>query len=430
MKAKFILLLSIIGILFPNEFISAGGNDFRTMFGARTLALDGLYFAGSDGLSCSMANPAGLAFMGGREIQAGVIDKLGMQQFDSPKLGLYRSQREDDLSFGGGAYWNFNSSLTAAVSYGRVLDYSTSWPFAMLGSDNATILTFDMYNKFHVDAIAPTIALNLGRLAIGLTVDIYRVEQSAAYPQGNGQEAAGYGLYAYQFNIEQKAWAYGFSLGAIEDLSDNLRAGVTIKSGYKANLSGNATGKMFADVDSSALQSDISSTFQMPWNIGAGIIYQASPGLKINVDMGYSLWKGIQSSIDTKYSNATWQSGLSHVDSLTGIQGTSLPLSYKNTFEIGAGIEYAAEDGIILRAGYRFSQMPNTDATYSFLMPGVNEHSLSVGVGLKGDGYVIDAGLVYSYGPSKSVTKTLYPQFSGSYSSDSYIPSITIRYSF
>jgi len=430
MKYRIFILLLSIGILAVPRFVFAGGNDYNPLFGARTLALNGLYFAGSDGLTCSLANPAGFAYLNGMDIQAMVIDRLGLQEFNSPVMGLYRSYREDDLSFGGGGYWNINPNLTAAFSYSRVLDYSVSWPFAFLAADNATILAFDMDNSFHVDAIAPSVAVKLGTFSIGLTIDIYNVQQAASFPQLNIAASSGKGLEAYQFSLNQKAWAYGFNLGVIANLSTDLRIGAAIKSGYKANLSGDAVSDMFMEVDSASAKTNLSSTFQMPWSIGVGIIYQLAPDLKLNIDAAYTLWGGIQNSMNLKYSDQTWQNGLNHVDSISGIQGNLLNLSYKNTLDFGMGLEYLIDEGTYLRFGYRFSQMPNSNATYSFLMSGVNQHSLSIGIGYNADEYTIDAGLIYSFGVSRDVTNNYHPNLSGTYSSDSYVPTITIKYAF
>lgn len=430
MKSKILfLILSTVMLIAPN-FIYAGGNDYKPLFGARTLALNGLYFAGSDGLTCSLSNPAGFAYLTGMELQATVIDRLGLQEFNSPVMGLYRSYREDDLGFGGGGYWNISPNFTAAISYSRVIDYSVSWPFAFLAADNATILAFDMDNSFHVDAIAPSAAIRLGNFSIGLTIDIYNVQHAAHFPQLNSAAASGKGLEAYQFSLNQKAWAYGFNLGVIADLSDNLRIGAVIKSSYKANLSGDARSDMFLDVDSASFTTNLSSTFQMPWTIGAGIIYNLAPDLKLNVDAAYTLWNGIQSSMDLKYGDQTWQKGLANVDSISGIQGNKINLAYNNTFDFGIGLEYLVDEGTYLRFGYRYSEMPNSNSTYTFLMPGVNQHSLSAGIGYKADEYTIDAGIVYSFGVSRDVKNSNFTNLSGTYSSDSYIPTITIRYAF
>ncbi|MHB8579239.1 MAG: OmpP1/FadL family transporter [Ignavibacteriaceae bacterium] len=430
MKIIIRILIFIVLTMIPAKIIFAGGNDYLPLFGSRSLALNGLYFAGSDGLNCTLSNPAGLGYLNGKEFELTVIDRLGQQQFNSPDLGLYNSLRDDNLSVGGGFYWNFSSFLTAAVSYSRIIDYSVNWPFAMLGSDKATILTFDMYNKIHIDAIAPSIAFKFENLSIGATFNIYRIEQLAAFPQANNLASSGKGEYAYQFNLDQSAWTFGFNIGAIMDVTQSLRVGAVIKSGYKASLSGSALSQMFKDIDSTSTQTNISSSFQMPWIIGLGAICQPAKDLKLNFDVSYNLWSKIQNSIPLHYQDISWQNGLSHIDSLSGIRGNEFSLTYKNTFDIGVGLEFYDQNGMFLRLGYRFSQIPNSNSTFSFLFPGVDEHTLSAGIGFKGDDLSLDAGLSYSFGVSTQVNNSIYPQFSGAYNSNSYIPSITIHYAF
>ena len=428
MKLKWVLIFYVF-ISYSQLNVIAGGIDYSPFFGAKTLSLNGLYFAGNDGLSCSLTNPAGFSLLKGMSLQATILDRLGLQEFNSPDLGLYRSFRHDALSFGGGGYWNVSPLFTAAISYGRIIDYSVNWPFAKLASDNSTILAFDMNNNFHVDAISPSAAFRFGNFSFGATLDIYKVELNSAFPQANLKVSSSSDLEAYQFNVNQKVWTYGFNFGAIADLSQEFRIGIALKSSYKANLSGTANSKMFQDTDSASYQTNVSSTFQMPWSIGAGILYQLEPGLKINIDAQYNLWGSIQNNINLKYGDQIWQNELSHVDSISGIQGNKIELAYNNTFDFGVGIEYMADEDTYLRAGYRFSQMPNSNSTYSFLMPGVNNHSLSLGIGIISGEYTLDAGLVYSFGISKDVSRNVYSKFSGKYNADSYIPSITLRYS-
>lgn len=409
-------------------YVFAGGTDFRPLVGARTISLNGLYFAGIDGLSGTIINPASLGYLTDKAIEGRAVDRLGLSEFNSSKMGLYRSFRDDDFNFEGGLYWNLAPGFTVAASYGRVYDYYVNWPFAFLGADNSTILAFDMFNHFKIDAISPAASLKFGTITFGLAINFYDVSQEAAFPVRNNQSANGNGLFAYQFNYNQKAWTFGFNFGIDFDASDQLRIGAVVKSGFKASLKGDAQSNMFQAIDSTSNETNLSSDFEMPWIIGVGAVYNLAPDLYMNVDVSYHLYNSIQKSMNFKLEDQVWQNGLSHVDSISGFNPTSLPLNYKNQLDFGVGLELSMGDGTDLRVGYRYSQTPNSSETYSFLFPNVSQHSLSVGIGFKDGPYTLDAGLAYSFGISTKVQSNSFSRFSGTYNTNGYAPTITLRY--
>ena len=425
-------ILTFLYVFLLNFCLIAGDAGFSSTTKAKTLSLNGMYFAGADGLQPILGNPSGLALLNSRGIEINIIDHIGQQKFENLQNDLFQSFQEDNFSFGGGIFWTFSSSFTAAISLQRAIDYKINWPYANLFSTDSTssLILFDFFNEISVDAASASFALNFDKLSVGASVNFYYVEHNVSFPRSSERwNSQNLGAAGYQFNYSQDGYSFGFNLGASLQLNDQLRAGVMAKSGYKTDLEGTASSAMFADLDSAASIVNLTSTFELPWVFGGGLIYEWTDGLTVNLDVQYNLWGSIQKTFEFTFHNSVWQQNLSSVDSLTGINAASFNLSFDNSLDAGLGVEYKTSD-LVLRTGYRFSQSPNTDATYNMLFPSVNQHWFSFGAGYQDENILIDAALAYAIGISTKVSSAGVRNLSGSYGSSVILPVITFRYLF
>lgn len=415
------VLIAMPGMLF------AGGTGFYPLFSGRTIGLNGLYFAGYDGVNS--LNPAALSSLKGMGLTISGADLLDEKEFNGTKEGLFKSYRNDNISLAAGFYWNLQPGFTAAITYQPTINYEVDWPYTIfrMQDSNAVILAFDMTNRIKASAISPTVSYSLGSLSLGLSANVYYVQQFNAFPLQNDR---GHGTAAYQLEYDQNAWAFGFTIGAMTDLTDNLRIGAMLKSGFKAKLKGTAKSDMFAALDSTVSQTDVSSEYQAPWVVGLGAVYKLSDNMAFNLDISYSMWAGVQKVQNFTLNNSVWQNGLNYTDSLVGINPSAIKLSYRNTVSAGLGFEYSDGEEMSYRFGYRYSQTPNKEETYNMLYPGVDQHWFSFGIGYKGDGYVVDATVAYSLGVSKTVSTGSVPALSGKYKSSGIIPAVSLHFMF
>jgi long-subunit fatty acid transport protein len=425
-------IVVLLGLVVVAQMALAGGTEFFPGFGGRTLARNGLYIAGIDGLTATVTNPAAIIYLKGRGLELSIIDRAEQQEFDSPTRGLFRSFRKNDFSLGGGAYWLLSPRFATAATYYRAADYQVEWPFAMVRTkeNNVELLAFDMFNRIQSDAIVPTIAFHLYDIAFGLAVNVYHIRQHTAFPLANEEWYQDRGLSAYQFEYKQDAWAYGFSLGIMAPLSNKLRAAGMIRSGYKVTLKGDAKSRMLADLDSTATNANLSADFEMPWSFGAGLVYQLSEHVEMNVDATYSLWENVQKNFAFEFDNPHWQNRLAKVDTVTGIQASRFPLAFDNSINFGVGFEYAPAGELTYRAGYHFSQSPNSAATYSLFFPGVDQHRFSIGLGYKAESYAIDSSVSYSLGVSKKLSRADNAHSPGKYDSNNVVIGVNLQYQF
>jgi long-subunit fatty acid transport protein len=423
MKFKIILIAAVLSIR-----VFAGGPDFNSLFGAKAASLNGLYYAGSGGLNSILTNPAALILSNGRTIELSVVDRMLQNEFDSESRDMYRSYREDNVSYGGGLLWKLNNNFVIAAAYHPVIDYNVNWPFATQRANDSSsaVFSFTMRNEVHVNSISPAVAFRIDDLVIGLTANIYRVTQQVSFPQANEKWNQAIGLASYQFEYDIDAWAFGGTLGLLYKVNDEIRVGISARSGFTAKLEGDAKSQLFADTDSAASLANVSTELEIPWKFGAGVVYKLNDNIQLNFDASYSLWGSTAEELNYTFDNPVWQNGTSSRDSITGFTAGSFPLNYDNTFEIGVGAEFGTLPGTVLRAGYRYTKSPNSVSTYNFLYPGVDTHALSAGIALQMDNLLLEGTVIYYIGTEREVHKENYTVHNGSYNMNGVVPAVTL----
>ncbi len=430
MRTKHTVVFVLILFFFIGD-VYAGGADLNVVPGAKTLSLDGLYFAGGDGLNSILGNPAGLIKTSNKFLELSIADLIGQQKFESNTRGLHKSYEDDHFALSAGLAWSFTPDFILGISYQRAINYNVDWPFLAYQFTDSTssISSLDLYNRFKVNAASLSGAVRFDRLTIGITVSTYQVKQETAFPLENRlwYDSLSVGLAAYQLNYNEDAWTYGFDIGLQYEVTPDLEVGVMARSGYSADLSGTAQSRYFADLDSAASEVDLSSKFELPWVFGGGLVYRLSENLTMNVDVQYSLWSNTQKSMEFDFNNFVWQNNIPANDSLSGIRAARFTLDFQNTIDAGVGLNLKLSD-INLRFGYRLSQTPNSESTYSYLFPSVDQHRVSVGLGYIDENLSADLSVAYAFGTEKEI-KGLEKGFNGKFNSNLVIPVLTIRYS-
>lgn len=428
---KFKIFITII--ITAVSAVFAGTPSFAPVASAKVTSLNGLYIAGVDGISGLSVNPASLAYLKGRALELSVFGRLGQQDYVDKSGALHRSFRDDDIGVTAGAFWNLTDNFTIGVDYNNSVQSKVDWPFAIFvqGDSSSGIFAFDHYNNYTITSINPSAALNFGSFSIGLSVNVLNVKHTMGFYQGNSNwESMEAGIAAYQVKVDEDAWAFGGTLGFQGYLTPQLKIGAFVKSTISASLEGDAESRLFADLDSTDSKTSVSSEFELPWTFGLGALYDISDNLKLNVDATYSLWGSTQEIQKYKYGNSFWSGRFSEVDSLSGYTGANFSLKYQNAFSVGFGLEYDPHADVVVRFGYKFSQTRNTDETYSYLYPGVDQHWLSLGIGFWFEAFYVDMAIAYGTSTERTVSQNENKFFAGKYSGDIYIPSINIKYQF
>jgi long-subunit fatty acid transport protein len=430
MKEKTLMKIFTAIIIFAfSSVVLAGGTETGNLSGAKTLSLNGLYFAGNDGINKSLNNPAGIIYMENTGVEFFILDRLAQSRFESGNRGLFKSFRNDEILFSGGIFLALGENLKMAAAYQPASSFNIEWPYASIfQTDSASaLLVFDYYNKLTSDAITLTAAYRAGSFSIGLSPVLYRVRHQLSFPLSNPLWIDGAGNAAYQVAYDQEGWAFGFVLGAVMDFSTDLRIGLSVKSGYSADLSGTAKSNYFPTLTTAPSDIDIDSKVEFPWVAGLGFLYNLGERVKLNGDFQYSLWGSTRENIIQNLNNAVWEGALTPIDQLSGISGRNIPLLFRNSFDLGFGIEFTPDQTYSYRFGYRFSQTNNQEENFRMLFPSVDQHWLNIGFGLKDEAIELDGTISYGIGFNREVESS-GNNTAGEYGYNVVIPSISLKY--
>jgi long-chain fatty acid transport protein len=421
-----VILIFLFGV---NSSLNAGDVSLRSISQARTSSLNGLFIAGVDEMNNAFSNVAGLTYLNSRFVEMSLVDLIGQSELDNPTNGLFRSFQQDNVALSAGIFYPLSEKVVIALSYQRAYDYNVDWPFAVLTStDSSSVLqTFNLLNNINVDAILPSVAFRLGNLSVGASVNIFNVNYKSSFPVTNFEWNDTLGLPAYQMEYDMDAWSFGFNVGLMYDATEDLRIGTFVRSSFSADLEGSVKSDLLSSIDSVSAQSNVTTTFEYPWVFGLGILYKISTDWIVNLDFQYSLFGSSSESLVMNYSDPGWGAKSFQADPLTGINPSDILLAFDDAFDAGVGIEYLLTDWSF-RGGYRFSQSQNTDASYNFLFPTVEQHWISLGLGYNDSVYFVDLTAAYAFGTDTEIISM--PSVSGKYNSQTVNVSLALKYAF
>ena len=421
-------------VILYSYITKAGDSNMSPITSTRSLSLGGHYYAGSDNVTSSFINPAKVLCSPGIGIDINLNSIAGQNSLSKSNGDLHRSFLFNDVVGSGGIYWTKKRFGFGLVYNNQALHYSVRWPLAMLFEVNNVdrVFGYQLTSRLLADAISPVVGFKFGRLSLGISANCYVINRQLAFPIGNRNYITNGEDPAYQIRISQKGKALGWNIGFVNMVSNQLRFGGSLHSGISADLTGKAFSEIFFDIDSTTNKSKVSSRIELPIIGGLGVLYKVKNHLSLNLDATVSLWNQVQSSCEYTYLDTAWVSRLpeSNQDSITGYFWKDQPWEFRSNIDIGFGVEYKTDSNMFYRFGYRFTQTPNSERTYTLLFPEVNRHWLSFGIGYQQGGYIFDLGVVYSIGTEMSIPEDRNQNVPGKYGSRTIILSLNVRYVF
>ncbi len=442
-KTISVVLFFVLILILNNPVSASNGTQIGTV-GARSTAMGSCFRGLADDWSALFFNPAGLTQLNGKwtiGISNGLIMPRGSytandyfltafpfsgmdlnqvdataQNFFVPSLGiLYKSSEK--LTFGLGIYAPFGLGsewdlINLPASYGNTTGISKDK---------------ESFSDHQVINIQPTIAYKISdKLSIGLglsyiwgKMDLDMVKLTfnpaaaswayltAAFAQ-SGITLPALTLDQYRLvlenNLSGSGSAYGANVGIHYQADDKLSIGISLRYNSDLKLSGDnkqiiimhgdaakyATLNAVPDAAYASEQdptgtatkqgllalfsgmnipttSDVTADLPLPITAGAGFAYKATDQLTFVADFSWTQW-------------ATWDVIEVEVE---GSDNLELEQDWKNTIEIGGGVEYVLSPKFALRAGYYTVGSPVPDETMSPTIPDPNRrHVITGGFGL------------------------------------------------
>jgi long-chain fatty acid transport protein len=413
-------------ILGPVPAHAAGFAIFEQ--GARGMGFAGAYTAQANDPSAIFHNAAGIAFLKGKQFYFGgtLIHPSSTFTGDNPFPGSSVTETSDvSLLVPPAAYYTqpFSERLVVGIGLHTPFGLTTGWanPNTYSGrfiSQRAELRGF---------SINPTVGYKLAdRLAIGggLDIRLSSVSLKRRVPVVNPftQQVTDAADVDLESNTDV---AFGFDVGALAKLSDELSVGVQYRHKVQANYTGSATfnpvatGNAQLDARLAAVlpqgSQPLTTAIDYPAFASGGVAYTAGDWT-FEADLDWYQWSTFQ-SLRIAFTD---RPDLSE----------DIVENYKNTWQYRLGLERRLNDRFAVRGGYFFDQSPAPAESVSPLLPDADRNGFALGGSWKSGAFHADAALWYLLSPSRSTEGINRDQYNGTYKSHAVTLGIFLGYSF
>lgn len=215
------------------------------------------------------------------------------------------------------------------------------------------------------------------------------------------------------------------NIGVLVQARDNLRIGVTWRSGIEFDIEAKADLEVPAAVTAASgglIQSytfDGKSTVSLPQILGGGIAFQPTPPLTLLADINWINWS-VYESLDFDFS-----------PDVAYLPDTKGPRNWDDTITLRCGAEYQIGEQYRVQAGYVFDQSPIPDATLGPELPTGDRHGITLGAGFEVGRLTIDLAYMHLFVEDRSVSTTLRDDRPlGEYESSADVFGIGVGYAF
>lgn len=400
--------------------------------GTRAVSMGGAFIGLADDFSLVYWNPAGAGFFKQPVFGAYLTDLIPTNKYQvtlPPDVVIdAKTKLSHYLGFMVAYYRPLSDNITVGIGVYTPSGLGANWRGEDFQEMTAGV-AYDWTSKIGMFTISPLVAWRINdRLSVGANLNInyglFSLKRWAGEADlGEGSMDLG------QYEESLHGWGFGLTLGILARPTDWLSAGLTVKTSSTVKFKG--TGQMIylgyaGYPDSSDLRRNIS----WPWFIGGGVALRPTENLVLTADLQWTGWSAIK-SLDTTYLDPVWNM------MMTAAGNNSVPLDWKDRWQLRFGLEYRITPEFAFRAGYYSDPSPAPDYTMNILLPSFDFHSLNAGVGYDWKGLSLNWGLEFMSGKKREVTfeeliaaGTLGQAMPGIYRMHLVVPSVSVSYRF
>ena len=387
------ILILMVGI---NHTFADG--IFRNGVGGRSMGLGGADVAYAvDPLGAMGANPAGLGFLTGPELDLGAVGAVTIGRFTKttnsdghlsntpngfPDFAFAMPIGKSPVSFGISfipdsvlsADWHYNDppgGLGGNTSYGPQ-------------EDKSEILVFRS---------AAGLGVSLGdHWSIGGSIGLLYNQNALKTPYIFQTQPTLKGAKTL-LDLNTDGFGWDGQVGVLFRANDKLQFGVTYRTSSRVDSRGSASGNVgaqfgFPGNTNYNFNYDAQVVNHFPQMVTVGTSWKFHPKWRLALQLDWINWGGAFGQLPVSLSNG-------NNGAINGIVGSSslqdgVPLNWKDEFVYRGGLEYNLNDNWILRGGYAHGNSPVPDSTLTPLTAVIMENTLTAGVGWHRGRYNVD----------------------------------------
>lgn len=314
---------------------------------------DGVY---TDSAAAMWANPATMSYMGESKTTVnGLLFDLQMDYEDKqgggnasghtvmPAVGVFHTQQLTD---------KWHAGIALGTVGGSSIDYGQEWAGSLLMSD-----------------------ITLTALQLNPSVS-YQANENLSFGAGIQFSWASLemGMLNGQVNLDEDSdWAYGYNLGVMYKLNEQLDLGFSFRSKVEHEFSTTMTGP-------AALSPSVATDLSVPAIYDISAKYAATDKLNLLTSVQLHRW--------SEWDQTAFE--------LAGGAQASIDRQWDDVWKIALGADYQVSSDWKLKAGFSYETSPQDDPTYQWVdLPVGEQYRYSVGASTSWNDYTLD--LFYEY---------------------------------
>jgi long-chain fatty acid transport protein len=367
--------------------VSAGGVRLSSQDGFAT-ARGEAFVATADNASAIYYNPAGITQLEGANLRSGIYGIYFNPTFTPPppgntnKFDIKNQYAAVPQSFFTYTLKDLPLSLGLGIyaPYGLGVEWPQDTGFRAVALESQ--LTYMRFNP--VVAVKLPHGLSFGA---GVMVDYSKIElkqglRATFFPPP----------FTDFFRFEGDGWSVGYNLGVLWQPHETISLGASFRSSTSVNMDGHTTVQLFPVIPNPD-RSDAHARFNFPLTGVFGISWRPTPKWNLEFNADYTDWSSFSTiAIHQRDPNINVQ------------PDPNFTLGWEASWMYEFGVTRYFDHGWHASAGYVFSENSVPDANYTPLVPDLDRHFVSVGVGHKGKRVDCDVAYQFGYGPSRTVT--------------------------
>ena len=366
----------------------------------QSVKASGRAFAGevavADDVSVMFYNPAGLTALDGAQATAGAYGIIPSAKLDdggsSLAVGPFPS-----MPVGGDASGQGFSAQPAGYIYAAAPVSDDLW----LGM--AVTVPFGLKNSYETDYfgrydstksklialdVAPTVSYRLSeRISVGGSVNFQRVDVTllSAIPNPlapGGPSPASDG----SLSVKGDDWSMGFTAGVLFQAMEDLRIGISYRSGIDHRLKGTSV----VELAGMTIAQDVEADLNLPDTLSAGFAYDLTQKTTLLGQVNYFGWKSFD---EVRLEFADGSEAATTED-------------FRDTWGVSVGLQHQLNESWTLRTGIEYDKTPTRDAYRSTLIPDTDRLWTAVGATYNFSGrFSVDFSYAHMFANSEPINR-------------------------
>ncbi|MBI4825629.1 MAG: TonB-dependent receptor [Nitrospirae bacterium] len=374
LKVMSFLMLSLL-IFCPAQDVHSSGFAIYTQ-GADSLGQGNSVTAHLKAPSAIFINPALINQLDGTQLELGTTFISPSREFTSDTGATFKAEHNIFLPSTLFVTRKFNDKLSFGLGvfspFGLGSEWSPTWEGRYIATRSE--LTTININPVISYRVLPNLAVAAGFDYVFLDASLENKINFSAFSLADGNK-----------RFEGDGGGYGYNLGLLYNLTDDIAIGASYRSTVEIEAEGTASFDLPAGLPIAPLFPDTNGTvtITLPQQIHAGVAFKGIDKLTLEAGIRWEGWSSYdQFKVDLE-------------KAVAGSKVSIVPKNWDDTTSVLFGGEYQLNDMIALRAGYLKAGNPVPDETFEPAIPDADTDIYTIGAGIKRNNLKVD--LAYGF---------------------------------